>query len=444
MLGFSLVRYGLGPQKPPPNIVIFIADDLSFDDLSTYDNSAPPTPNIDRLAKNGIRFDNVFLTTSSCSPSRASILTGKHPTEHGLKELHGSLSAEESTLGLRFKEAGYYTASAGKWHLGGATRNQFDLIKNSKNQHSGAEQWDDIILGRPTDKPFFFWFAALDPHLPFHQDAPDLPPEIDPATIRIPRMLADRPATRKALSRYYREVRRFDEYVGHTVELLRSQNILDNTIIIVMSDNGRPFALSKLMLYDSGIRAPFIVHWPDHIKKAAVSEALISAIDIVPTLLEAANVTPADDIQGRSFYDQFRSPSSQHRTAIFAEQNWHSTDAHRRAVRTLTHLYIENQHPAVGNCKDAASKSMRGARDLVMAYNDGDLSKWYEQCFANTLTPKELYAIDANGQMIFDNLAGAAENAASETELAKKLAEWRASIGDTDFTPASDPRKNRR
>jgi arylsulfatase A-like enzyme len=180
-----------GPKRP--NIVLIIADDMAWDDCGAYGNRAIRTPHIDRLAREGMRFDRAFVTASSCSPSRSSIITGRYPHNADAEELHWPLPAEQVTFVEKLKARGYWTAAAGTWHLGNAIKARFDVVREadpagfqlgtgteakarmtaqgSGAAQSGCDQWVPALRDRPRDKLFFLWLAALDPHRDYEPGA---------------------------------------------------------------------------------------------------------------------------------------------------------------------------------------------------------------------------------------------------------------------------------
>ena len=131
LLFFLLVVVCGAVAQDRPNIVFIIADDMAWDDSGAYGNPEVPTPNIDRLASQGMRFDKAFLTASSCSPSRSSIITGRYPHNTDAEELHWPLPAEQITFVEKLRDGGYWTAAAGKWHLGDAVRDRFDVVRET-------------------------------------------------------------------------------------------------------------------------------------------------------------------------------------------------------------------------------------------------------------------------------------------------------------------------
>ena len=229
-----------------PNIIIFVADDMAWNDAGTYGNPAVRTPNIDALAKEGMRFDRAYLTCSSCSPSRCSMMTGRYPHSTGASELHLPLPADQTMMTKPLKEAGYWTAAVGKWHLGEAVADQVDF-RASSPPHKMGDAWVDAIKNRPKDKPFFVWAAHSDPHRGYKPGAVD--PPHDPASVIMPRFFPDTPEVRGDLALYYDEVSRFDQHIGETLAEIERQGETENTFVLVISDNGRPFPYCKTMVH---------------------------------------------------------------------------------------------------------------------------------------------------------------------------------------------------
>ncbi len=242
-----------------PNFIIFIADDISWDDFGCYGNEIVQTPNIDRIASEGLKFTNVYLTTSSCSPSRVSIMTGRYPHNTGAAELHTEPTFDFPTIAGELKENGYYTGQAGKWHMGNKIKGGFDVVQESRNENGdgGEELWISTLRNRDKNKPFFFWYASYDAHRIWGPN--EFSSTHNPNDIVPPITLVNSSSTKLDLAKYYDEVKRFDHFIGRVEEELKNQHILDNTVIIIMADNGRTFPRDKTRLYDSGIKTPFVV-----------------------------------------------------------------------------------------------------------------------------------------------------------------------------------------
>jgi len=410
----------------PPNIVFFIADDISQEDLGCYGHPTLKTPQIDGLAANGMRFDNAYLTTSSCSPSRCSIITGRYPHNTGAPELHVKLPDDQLRFPELLREAGYYTVLSGKNHMFGNTDRAFDKITGG-GEPGGSSDWVQHVKDRPKDKPFFFWFAAYDAHRGWKIS--DHAPTYEPDEIIIPPYMVDTPGTREDLANYYHEVSRFDHFIGLVTAELAEQGVLKNTLIVVASDNGRPFPRAKSRLYDSGIKTPWVVHYPAAIKQPAVTDSLLSVIDLSATCLELAGIESPASIQGRSFLPILKDPEATIRDMVFAEQNWHVYSNHSRMVRFGDYLYIKNNYPNQPNLCLESHYDPAG-RDLWKAHAAGETTPDQQQIFANPCPEEELFRVDNDPHQL-TNLAADPEYAAALQKSRRLVADWSQQTGDT-------------
>ena len=352
-----------------PNVILLIADDMAWDDSGAYGHPRIRTPNIDRLAREGMRFDRAFVMASSCSPSRSSIITGRYPHNTDAEELHWPLPAAQVTFVEKLKAAGYWTAAAGKWHLGNAIQGRFDVVHEADPSGfqlpgsgrgaagtrlggtdngaaaSGCDRWVSTLRERPERKPFFLWLASLDPHRDYVEGTLARPHR--PEDVVVPPYLPDLPDVRKDLALYYDEIGRLDEYVGAVLDEVDRQKIAGETLILFLSDNGRPFPRCKTTLYDSGIRTPWIVRWPGHIEAGRRGGSLVSSIDIAPTILTLAGITPGPTVQGKDLSPLLKDPTAKVHETIFAERNWHDFAARGRAARSERYKYIKNDDSAM-------------------------------------------------------------------------------------------------
>jgi len=383
-----------------PNFVIIIADDLAYSDVGAYGHPHIRTPNIDKLAEQGLKFDSAFLTCASCSPTRCSIMTSRYPHNTGAAELHQPLPPDQITFPSLLKEAGYYTVAAGKWHLGNHAKTGFHRIVGSGP--SGCELWLDQLRNRPRNKPFFMWLASIDPHRPYKPNT--IPNPHKPSDVIVPPFLPDTPETRRDLAAYYDEITRLDGHVGKVLDELDRQNIADNTFVLFLSDNGRPFPRCKTTIYDSGIRTPFIVRWPRKIKPRTTCSSLVSVIDIAPTILELARLQPPPSFQGRSFARLLTDPTQSIRRYIFAEHNWHDYQAHERAVRSRDFLYIRNAFPHLPATPPADAVRGPTFQKMIQLYDAGKLPPHQQTCFVTPRPTEELYNTN-NDPYCLHNLA---------------------------------------
>ncbi len=338
-----------------PNVLLITADDLGWYDLSSYGNRSVATPHLDRLASEGMRFTRAFVAASSCSSSRASLTTGQYPHTNGVTALTHAhprrmLSPRHRTLADELAEAGFRTALAGKWHV--APYLPTSWYGYHERMGGLVDMWiRDIepvldFLSRHRDRPFHLELNFMQTH---RDDAgafvmdPDFP--VDPAKVSIPAYLhlPDWPEIRGDLARYYSQLLGMDAMVGAVLDRLDELGLAEETLVVFVSDNGPPYPGAKMTLYDRGIATPLLVRWPGQIPAGSVRHALVSTIDLMPTLLEAVGRPVPEALEGRSFLDLLRGEAADaHRDAIFAEMTHHRHPIPTRAVRDERWKYVRN------------------------------------------------------------------------------------------------------
>lgn len=323
--------------------------------------------------------------------------------------------------------------------MGPAAHKAFDRYTDDNgydNGDGGEKNWVKFLKERPKNKHFFFWLASHDAHRPWGADTFKI--THDPEKIIVPPYFVDTPETRQDMASYYNEIGRFDYYIGKVREELEKQGVLDNTVIIVMADNGRPFPRCKTRVYDSGMKTPFIVFWPKGIRnKGSQTESLISAIDIAPTILELAGINPPDEYQGKSFVPVLKNPTTEIRTAIFSEHNWHDYEAHERMIRTKDYLYVLNSRPNLTNGGPADSKKSGTQYALNEARDKGKLTQAQADVFMAPRPAEELFDV-SNDPEQFLNLASMPGYQEKLKEMRTLLKNWQFNTGDStpyDLTP---------
>lgn len=451
LLGTLLLALFASPavarEKKRPNLILIIADDLAWNDVGCYGHPTIRTPNMDRLAREGMRFTQAFVTASSCSPSRASMITGRYPHNTDAEQLHWPVPKEQVTFVEKLKAAGYWTAAAGKWHLGEALKDRFDVVKEAdpsgfqlptgadgkpaarikaKGDQSGCIDWLPTLQERPKDKPFFLWLASLDPHRDYEENI--IPQPYRPDQVVVPPYLPDVADVRKDLSLYYNEITRLDSFIGKVLEELDKQGVSDNTFILFLSDNGRPFPRDKTTLFEGGIKTPWIVRWPGKVKAGSICSRLVSSVDIAPTFLAAAGLTPPDTIQGHDFRTLLRNPKSKFRDYIFAEDNWHDYEDHARAVRTEHFKYIYNDYPDLPNTPPADCVRSITFRAMQRLRDKGFLTEDKMNCFM-TRPVEELYDLDKD-PLEEHNLVNDPRYASELRRHQQLLNDWKAETND--------------
>jgi len=430
-----------------PNIVIIIADDMAWNDCSLYGNKGLPTPNIDQLAAQGMRFDRAFLTISSCSPSRASIITGRYPHQTDAEQLHWPIPKEQITFTERLMKAGYWTASVGKFHMGEAMKDRFHVVKEADmsgfivsakgkfeesakgDVKSGATQWVKTLRERPRGKPFFLWLAALDPHRPY--DKQILKNHTKPKDVVLPPYVPDTPEVRGDYALYYDEIRRLDRFIGEVMAELKLQKIDEETLVLFISDNGRPMPRDKTTLYDSGVRTPWLVRWPGKIKAGSVNQELVSSVDIARTFMDLAGAEYNNTFVGKSFKGMLENPGIVIRDYVFGEKNWHDFSDRCRYVRDKKFKYIRNFYPHYANTPSADALRSPVFRTMQNLYKAQKLNAAQQNCFIKPRPMEELYQLDADPHEL-KNLAGKSEYSDVLKRMREVLRDWQKRTNDEE------------
>ena len=426
LLALCVTRTQAEKVDAPQGVIIFIADDQGEGDAGCYGNASIQTSNLDALATAGMRFEHAFLTTSSCSPSRSSILTGRWPHSTQAEDLHTPLPAEQKTVAQYLQQAGWYCAAIGKWHLGNNEKQHWDTIVPCGGEQIG-ERAVSTFNKRPQDKPFFFWIASTDPHRGYRPNA--IPKPHDPQQVKIPAFLPDHPAVRKDIALYYDEISRFDQAVGDTLAAVEQAGLSEDTLVIYMSDNGMPFARAKTTLYDSGIRTPFLVRWPKQVASDVVQRHLVSSIDIAPTILQLAGVQQTT-MQGTSMLPLLRGQDTAIQDAIFAEANWHDYEQFTRAVRTDRYKLVRNFYNDQPLWHPADSVNSITWKAMLELHAAGKLPPHQAYLMQAPRPEEELYDLQADPHE-FTNLAKDPDYQTVLQALRAKLDVWRDKTADT-------------
>ena len=259
ILFFTLTAFCLAQSKP--NIIVFIADDASVD-FGCYGNDAIKTPNIDKLAAEGMKFSRAFLTAPQCSPSRTSILSGQFAHTIGTEDLHNPLDSITKLVPSHLKEVGYYSGFMLKGHLGPHGENQFDWRDEGYKTYGDGTWFTTIekntkdFISAAGNNPYFLWVGFIDPHRSYQNEPIGAQEVHDPNQVKVPPYLVDDEPTRKDLAAYYDEIHRMDTNIGKILSEFENAGKLENTLILFLSDNGFPFPRGKGTLFDSGIHTP--------------------------------------------------------------------------------------------------------------------------------------------------------------------------------------------
>lgn len=433
-----------GAEKP--NMVVFIADDHGYADNSIYGLSNIRTPKMASLAAEGMVFTEAFVASPSCAPSRGALLTGLMPARNGAEANHSLPRPAAMTMVKRLQEQGYEVVALGKIGHGKETEMAgFDFHKDYGGKAGPlVEVVRNFLENRHSDKPLCLMVGDHRPHVPWIRKA-----TYDPAKVTLPGKTLDTPETRQHWARYLTDVTGMDTAMGKVDDLARKHFGKNTYLFAYTSDHGPQWPFGKWNLYDSGIRTPLIIRWTGHVKPASRTAAMVSWVDIMPTLLDLAGAPAPADIDGKSFKDVLLGTSDHHRDEIFTT---HSGDGGMnvypiRSVRTRDFKYIRNLHPEFYHSnhsdilrKDGAggywdswdelAKSSPAAAALEVKYYVRPAEEFYDL----QADPGELH-----------NLAGDPASKARMDKMSADLDAWMKSQGDekTVFNkpyPTSGPR----
>ena len=424
-----LRQYFLDASSPDlpdkPNILIFIADDAGLD-FGCYGNMFIKTPNIDRLAKEGMLCKNAFLTSSQCSPSRTSILSGQFAHTIGTEDLHYPLNEHTRLVPYYLKQKGYYTGILMKQHLGENGINQFDYIQEGTDDN--APEIFKSFLDNINGQPFFAWVAFHDPHRPY--GGPHGAEKVhQPANVIVSPYFVDTQDTRNEIALYYDEIHRLDNNIGKILKELEKRKLRKNTLLIFLSDNGMPFPRCKATAYDYGIKTPLIIHWEGNVSKSTFYEGMISVIDLAPTILDVAGINKPAEMYGESIKEIFNDQYVEGRKYIFTERNWHDTDDHVRSIRSNGYKLIVNSYPELLFPITGDYTGSNVWFDLLDAKAKNELNHFQNQIFEYPRYQVELYDLNKDPYEV-DNLIGKKEYQKIAIELNKLLLEWQEETND--------------
>ena len=391
-------------------------------------------------------------------PSRASILSGRNVIDIRMSRFSAPLPRDIKTIPEYLREVGYYTGICGRhYHLDGSERmpqettdafEKYDLVTfpdradyvKIGSDDKVLDQFQEFLNAQPNSKPFFMWMNYSDPHRPF--TAKEFEP--DPDKLTIPDIFPDTKEVRKDLSEHLGEINRLDKYVGQILEELKKRKLSENTVIIFMGDNGAALFRGKGTLYDMGIHVPLIVNGAIIKNPGSVSKALVSGIDIAPTILEMADVEKPDVISGKSFNPIIKGESFHENEFVFATRVPHSSGLPvNTAYFDLSRTVFNHQYKLIYNALwqlPYYPVDFNGHpvwRDLVEKNKSGELEPKFQTAFFAELRQMfELYDL-INDPGEFNNLSGKPEIAEIEQKLKAVLHEWM--IVNQDYLPLPIP-----
>lgn len=398
-----------------PNILWIMLEDWC-PDLSCYGTKGILTPNVDKLASEGIRYTNAYCTSPVCSPSRSAMMTGFHQNFIGAHQHRTKtkklLPNGIKTLPVLLKEAGYYTARM----KSGKTDCNFKADLGFK-----GKDWK----GRKEGQPFFVQATLAGTHRTWQRD-PNRP--IDEKDIELPPYYADTPLSRRDWANGLEQMQICDREVGEFLKLLKDDGLADNTVVILIGDNGRCHIRGKQFLYDSGLRVPLIIRWPGVVKPGQVCNDMVQTIDITKTILNIAGAKSPYELHGKDLFG----PEVKKRKYVFAARG-KMDDTHdaMRMIRSRKHKLIHNLMPErawlqFNNYKETRYPMLAEMNVLNM---QGKLNPVQAAFFAPKKPEFELFDMEKDPHEI-NNLADDPKYASVKNELLSELQKWRELIND--------------
>ena len=420
---------GTTPKKP--NIVLVITDDCRFLDLGCYGSPDAITPNIDRLAAEGVRFTRFFQATAMSSATCHCLLTGLYPVRSGAYPNHTRLNDGVGTLPQYLKQAGYRVALEGKRHIAPIEAFPFEYLSNEQQRTVYPELIEPFLADvARSGEPFFLYVGSTEPHDPWNKGDQSL---WNPNDLTLPCNLVDTPATRKQFRNYLAEINELDNQVGAVDALLHKYGLDENTIFIFTSEQGYSFPFGKWTCYDEGLHTGFVIRWPGTVKPGRVTDAMCEYVDVTPTLVDIAGGKIPEGLDGRSFLPVIKGETDSFKNEVYGIQTsrgiFFGPEYYAiRSIRNERYAYIMNLTPeATFKCMSTNPKKGWWMSWKEKAATDEFARRQVERY--QKRPAEELYDI-VNDPFQTRNLADDPQYAGEKARMRAKLLQWMESQGD--------------
>ena len=423
------------PRPRRPNILLIMADDCTYRDLPVYGGPNAATPNIERLAAEGLLFERAYVNSAMCQPCRAELYTGLFPMRNGCAWNHSASRPEVTGMPHHLRARGYRVGLAGKVHVKPAEVFPFqpvggfdaNCVRNPTRSHD-TQPIRRFMAGDP-DQPFCLVVALVEPHVPWVMgDASKYPPE----KLQLPPNIADTPRTRRDYARYLAEISYMDEQVGAILDVLDQTGQADNTLVFFTSEQGGQFPGCKWTNWDTGLHTALIARWPGKVRPGQRTGAMVQYADVLPTLVDiAGGAESARHYDGTSFLPVLLGDKSAHRQFVYGMHN-NIPEGPPYPIRTISdgqYRYIRNLRPD----EIYIEKHLMGWAGTG-ALNNPYWATWVREAWADqhayelvkrymTRPAEELYHT-ADDPYELTNLAADRTVAAIKTRLSAELERW--------------------
>ena len=412
-----------------PNILWITSEDTS-PDLGCYGHPVVKTPNLDRLAAEGARFANAFVTAPVCSAARSAFMTGMYQTSIGAHNHRShrsdgyTLPAPVNVITEYFRKAGYYTSNCAGLNYKRPGKTDWNFTP--KGDPFDGTDWSQ----RKPGQPFFAQINLSLTHRDFKRDERN---PIDPTAVQLPPCYPDHPVARRDWADYLESIQNLDTEVGVVLAWLEKEGLADNTIVMYFGDHGRPHVWDKQWLYEGGIHIPMMIRWPGHIEPGTVVDDLISSIDFAPTFLSLAGITPPRHLQGHAFLGRNRRT----RKYVFAAPDRCDGTVDRiRCIRSKQYKYIRNYHPERPYTQFNAYKKLQYpvVTLLEVLHKQRQLTPAQARFMSPTRPAEEFYDLE-HDPFETRNIADDPACGKALEEHRSKLDEWIKATGDQGRTP---------
>tara|TARA_B110000483_G_scaffold239204_1_gene317272 strand:+ start:808 stop:2220 length:1413 start_codon:yes stop_codon:yes gene_type:complete len=421
-----------------PNLVFIIADDCTYLDMGIYGGQAK-TPTLENLAREGMQFSRCFQAAPMCSPTRHNIYTGIYPVKSGAWPNHTRVYPGTKSIAHYLGDAGYRVVLSGKTHISPEESFPFEY----SGEFRAADPFKDdpfptieklLTESKADGSPFCLFACSNEPHTPYDKGDASA---YDPAQLKLPPTFVDTPNTRKEYAKYLTEITYFDAQCAALLKLLDKHDLTQNTLVMVVSEQGSGFPFAKWTCFELGLASGMIARWPGTIAAGSQSNALVEYVDVTPTLLDAAGLATPDTMDGRSFLPVLTGESTEHKQYTFGLQTTRgigegSENYGVRSAGTKTHRYIRNLNPTE-TFKNFVTRPGGDKADFWMS--------WIEKAKAGdahalAMTQKyqhrpaeELYDVE-NDPHCLNNLIDNPKYAELKVDLSTQLDAWMISQGD--------------
>ena len=323
LLGGLAIGNGFAQTPSKPNILLIIADDCSYYDIGCFGAVNNKTPHIDALARQGIKFNSAYNSVSMSTPTRHCVYTGMYPMHHGGYANHSSVNADVKSLPTYLGNLGYRVGLAGKWHIRPLANFPFeDVLGFPKGCTSPNTDYDtkgiEKFMERDASQPFCLVLASINSHAPWTGGDASV---FDRKKLQLPPQFIDTEVTREYYARYLAEVGLLDQQVGDAMQILKEKNLLQNTLVIFISEQGTQFAGAKWTNWSAGVKSAMVASWPGVIKPGTETSAIVQYEDLLPTFIDVAGGKVPDVIDGKSLVDVFQGKTKTHHKYAYHVHN---------------------------------------------------------------------------------------------------------------------------